>query len=104
MFYIFCYKLIRLLSSVIGQGFEKTTHSFLVIWWDAAVLVDQFRFVRSKLSHGRRSPHTRNNEQNVQTRAIQCFQIASIRTALVSFITTLGISRHSSDLGCFFLF
>lgn len=104
MRHILCYKLIRVFRYVISDRLQEATHRFLVIWWHAAIALNHHFLILAQPTNGCRSSDARDDVEDVEAHGIQCFQIASIRAALVSFVAPLSVPGYSPDLSHFLLF
>lgn len=104
MRYILCYKLIRVFRYVISDRLQEATHRFLVIWRHAAIALNHHLFILAQPSNRGWCSDASDDVEDVETHGIQCFQIASIRAALVSFVAPLSIPGYAPDLSHFLLF
>lgn len=102
--HILCYKLIRVFRYVISDRLQEATHRFLVIWWNAAIALNHHLLILAQPSDRSWCSDASDDVEDVQTHGIQCFQIASIRAALVSFVASLSIPGYAPDLSHFLLF
>jgi hypothetical protein len=102
--YMLCYKLIQAFRYVVRDRLQEATHRFLVVWRNTAIALNHHLFVLTQPSNRSRSSDARDDVQNIETYGIQCFQIASIRAALVSFVASLSVSGYAPDLSHFLLF
>ncbi len=104
MRYKFCYNLIRTFCHVVGDRLDESTHRFLVIRRHASVTPDQHLFILGQIPNRYRGPYACYNVKDVQTHSMQGFQIARIRTPLITLIAALGITGYAANLRHFFLF
>lgn len=104
MSHILCYKLIRVFRYVISNRLQEAAHRFLVIWWDAAIALDQHLFFFAQLSNWVWSSYACDYVEDVEAYRIQRLQVAGIRATLISFVAPLSIPGYTPDLGHFLLF
>ncbi len=104
MYYILCYKLIRVFGNVICNGLQKATHRFLVFWRHAAIALHHHFFILAQPSNWSGGSDARDDIKDVEPHGAQGLQIASIRAALISFVAPLSVPGYAANLSHFFLF
>ncbi|VVN92911.1 hypothetical protein PS691_02010 [Pseudomonas fluorescens] len=104
MTYMVCYRLIPISGSVISHGFQKATHSFLVIWSDAVISLQQLLIVLTQINNGHWSPGTCNDVKNVDSQSCHSGKVRGIWIPGAPLVAALRVAIFTADESQILLF